>query len=154
MNSSCLGVDDISICGVRLVALKQLKDMEVGLWVLFGIDHNWVEHEDDIVFSDGEAVDIGELGGLERGNDLGRLVRVLWSVPQHFHPGRSSYAFPVVEVDGVVRSWLSHPVGTSIEGEGVGGRVLLPDGGEVRNVEPGRHLAKRDGVEKDLPLHL
>ena len=97
---------------------------------------------------------VGELGGLERGNDLGRLVGVLWSVPQHLHPGRSSYTFPVVEVDRVVCAWLSHPVGTSIEGERVGGGVFLADGGQVRNVEPGRHLGKRDGVEKDLPLHL
>ena len=144
MNCTSLGVDDITIRRVCLVALKKLKGMEVGLWILFGIDHNRVEHEDDIVFSDREAVYVGELGGLECGDDLRSLVCMLWSVPEHLHPGRSSYAFPVVEVDGVVGAWLTHPVGASIEGEGVGRRILLSDGGQVGNIEPCWHLGKRD----------
>ena len=94
-----------------------------------GVNLDWVEEKDRVVLSEGEGVDVGELGRLEGGYNLGSLISVLGPVPQHLHPGWSGDALPVVEVDRVVRAGLAHPVSTTVEGERVGGRVFLSDSG-------------------------
>ena len=59
------------------------------------------------------------------------LEGVLWSVSQDLHPGLPSETFLEVEVDGIIRADLPHPVGTPTQSEGVAGRVLLTHSGEV-----------------------
>ena len=97
-------------------------------------------------------MNVGELGRLEGGYNLGSLISVLGPVPQHLHPGWSGDALPVVEVDRVVRAGLAHPVSTTVEGERVGGRVFLSDSGKVGDVEPRWHLGDRVRSQKKMIL--
>ena len=68
---SVVEVDHEHISGVRSVApVKHLKRVEVRLRELVVVDDDRIEEEDSVVLSDGEAVDVGELGWSEARNHL------------------------------------------------------------------------------------
>ena len=111
--------------------------MKVCLQNLRVINDDRIEEEDCVVLCDGEAVDVGELGGGQCGNDIRGLEGALWPVPHHLHPGIPRQALLEAEVDRVVRPDFPHPVRTAARSQGINGRRLLAQSGEVRYVEPG-----------------
>ena len=79
---------------------------------------------------------IGELGGLELSHNLRSLESMLRPPAHDLDPGGAGESLLEGEVDGVVGAGLPHPVGASIEGDGVGGGVLHVQSRQVRDVEP------------------
>ena len=68
---SVVEVNNKDISGVSGIAsVKHLIRVEVGLNHSVDINDDGIEEEDGVVLSDGEAVDVGQLGRFEAGHDL------------------------------------------------------------------------------------